>query len=205
MDRKNQSDTNLPLSVKEIDDVANWYVLYVANGHEFEVSKNLERFLTKVGKRDRLEEIFIPISRIQVIKNRTFVTKEQCVYSGYIFILIKLDRILISQLPDIKFVFRILQDNNSWPHILKDEEIKKLKECISSKDKEKVEKTKSYNFYVGQDVKIISGLFTGIHGEIEHIKKTYITVSVYPFSKKFRSVKTDVFPQDLIPIECEIK
>ncbi len=68
-----------------------WYVLHSQTGHENRVQNNLEQRIQSLGVEDKIFECIVPTRDVIVIKKGKKTKQKEKVFSGYIFVKMKLD------------------------------------------------------------------------------------------------------------------
>ena len=144
-----------------------WYIIHVFSTHEQKVKKSLELLIENNHYEDKIFEIAIP-TREEMVKKESGKQKvvEKKEFPGYVFI-----KMIYDWNKDRELGYFILNTRGvtgfvgpeGRPQALSDDEVKRM-------GLEKVE-IESYDFNVGDNVKIIRGPFEGNIGTIREVNQ----------------------------------
>ncbi|WGH26089.1 MAG: hypothetical protein NHF93_00030 [Candidatus Shikimatogenerans bostrichidophilus] len=163
----------------------NWYILKIKNGYEQIIKKKLNYFKKK---KKILCKIFNPFLKKKKIKNGKKYYLKKKFYPGYLIINIFLNKNIFYKIKKINGVYNFLNERiNNLPLPLNNIEINNI---IKNYKYFKKNKKKKYNLYkkykIGDNVKIIEGIFKSLSGNIDKIykKKKKIKLIVMFFGRK---------------------
>ncbi len=160
----------------------NWYVVHTYSGYENKVKANLEKSVENNGMQDLISEVQIPIEEVVEIKNnkRRVVPRKRM--PGYVLV-------------------RMVMTNESWylvrntrgvtgfvgtgskPTPLPDSDFASLMESAT---------TTHVDIRVGDDVRILSGLFENFTGRVTEIDKENMKIRVVvPMMKRETPVELE--------------
>ncbi|MDH3004753.1 MAG: hypothetical protein NHF85_00370 [Candidatus Shikimatogenerans sp. JK-2022] len=145
----------------------NWYILNIRSGQE-----NIIKYKIKnIFKKKISYKILNPIKRIKIIKNGKKYIKKRNIYSGYLLIKIKLNKLIYYKLKNIEGINSFLNERyNDYPLPLKNKEIKNIIKNLYNQYKKKFY-IKKKKIDIGDNVKIINGLFKNIKAIVKKIYK----------------------------------
>lgn len=161
-----------------------WYILKIKNGYE-KIIKNV--LINYKKKKKILSNVFLPIKKkIKIINGKKKVIKKNF-YPGYLIIKIFLNQKILYKIKNIKGVTGFLNERlNKLPVPLNDNEINNI---INKYYKYKTLKIKNNeqiydNLNIGDNVKIIYGVFKNLNGIIENKNKKKIELSLIILNRK---------------------
>lgn len=169
-----------------------WYVLRVQPGKDLKVKEWIENNKDKFFPNERLQRVYVPQKSVFIYKNGKNILKEQLKMPGYIYIAAELEDVdvdnLIHSSPfSIMFVGRNIKQYSDNIPCLSNREVKLLlqDETANNISNDEV-------FSVGEDVKIVDGVFSGFNGVIQSInfKNNSAKINVNIFS---RSIEVELF------------
>lgn len=169
-----------------------WYVLRVQPGKDLKVKEWIENNKDKFFPNERLQRVYVPQKSVFIYKNGKNILKEQLKMPGYIYIAAELEDVdvdnLIHSSPfSIMFVGRNTKQYSDNIPCLSNREVKLLlqDETTNNISNDEV-------FSVGEDVKIVDGVFSGFNGVIQSInfKNNSAKINVNIFS---RSIEVELF------------
>ena len=167
------------------DNVKKWYVIRAISGQEKKVRDYIETEVRRNKMEDFVDQILVPMEKVYQIRNGKKVSKEKCLYPGYILI----EAALVGELPHIiKNITGVINflgsEKGGVPVPLRQAELNR----ILGKMDEMAEGVEEVNipFIVGESVKVIDGPFNNFSGVIEEINedKKKLTVIVKIFGRK---------------------
>lgn len=156
-----------------------WYVVHTYSGCEQKVKMNLEEHLERLGLRDKVTKIMVPMEDIiEVRGGKKKITSRKC-YPGYIFIQMDMDEDLWYMVKNIPKVTGFLGGRNK-PSPISEEEVNHLIDQLKSK----AAKPKPKVMYDhGENVRVIDGPFSNFNGIIEDVNpergKVKVMVSIF--------------------------
>lgn len=169
-----------------------WYILRVQTGQDLKVKEWIENNAAKFFQNGKLKRVYVPQKSVFIYKNGKNILKEQLKMPGYVYIEAELDDVdidafLRSSPFYIMFVGRNMQKDSDNIPCLNNKEVEVLLQ-------DEVGNTISNNeeFSVGEDVKIVDGVFSGFNGIIQSInlKNNSAKINVNIFS---RSIEVELF------------
>lgn len=162
-----------------------WYVVRAVSGKEKKVKEHLELEIDRLGMRDFVTQILLPIEKIYQIRNGKKVSKERNLYPGYVFI----EANLVGEVPHIikgiTNVIGFLTDKKGGDPIpLRANEVNRMLGKVDEMAESEAEL--NIPFVVGESVKVIDGPFNSFSGVIEEIneEKKKLKVMVKIFGRK---------------------
>ena len=170
-----------------------WYVVNTYAGHENRVKENLEKRLSTMGISENLFRIVVAEETQIEIKNEKSKEVVKNIFPGYLFVeMIMTDEAwyVVRNTPGVTG-FIGSSGGGAKPIPVKPNEIEKILRRIGQSDK-----AVEVDFTVGDNVKILSGPFSGMEGKIESMNdQTQIaTVLIILFG---RETPTDISYVDL--------
>ena len=170
-----------------------WYVVNTYAGHENRVKENLEKRLETMGISENLFRIVVA-EEVQIeVKNEKSKEVVKNIFPGYLFVeMIMTDEAwyVVRNTPGVTG-FIGSSGGGAKPIPVKGPEIEKILRRIGQSDK-----VVEVDFTVGDNVKILSGPFSGMEGKIESMNDTtqIATVLIILFG---RETPTDISYVDL--------
>ena len=170
-----------------------WYVVNTYAGHENRVKENLEKRLSTMGISENLFRIVVAEETQIEIKNEKSKEVVKNIFPGYLFVeMIMTDEAwyVVRNTPGVTG-FIGSSGGGAKPIPVKPNEIEKILRRIGQSDK-----AVEVDFTVGDNVKILSGPFSGMEGKIESMNdQTQVaTVLIILFG---RETPTDINYVDL--------
>jgi transcription termination/antitermination protein NusG len=170
-----------------------WYVVNTYAGHENRVKENLEKRLETMGISDNLFRIVVAEETQIEVKNEKSKEVVKNIFPGYLFVeMIMTDEAwyVVRNTPGVTG-FIGSSGGGAKPIPVKGPEMEKILRRIGQSDK-----AVEVDFAVGDNVKILSGPFSGMEGKIESMNdQTQIaTVLIILFG---RETPTDINYVDL--------
>ena len=174
-----------------------WYVVNTYAGHENRVKDNLEKRLETMGISENLFRIVVAEETQIEIKNEKTKEVVKNIFPGYLFVeMIMTDEAwyVVRNTPGVTG-FIGSSGGGAKPIPVKQEEIEKILRRIGQSDK-----VVEVDFAVGDNVKILSGPFSGMEGKIESMNDStqIATVLIILFG---RETPTDIGYVDLAKAE----
>lgn len=160
-----------------------WYVLRAVSGKENKVKEYLESEIKKSDLGKYVSQVIIPTEKTYIMRNGKKVLKEKPYLPGYILIEAALIGEVIHELRNINFVAGFLPDTQN-PQPLRQSEVNRVLGTMDELDEQQVEL--DVHYYVGENVKVINGPFSGFSGIIEeaNTEKKKLKVMVKIFGRK---------------------
>ena len=174
-----------------------WYVVNTYAGHENRVKDNLEKRLETMGIADNLFRIIVAEETQIEVKNEKSKEVVKNIFPGYLFVeMIMTDEAwyVVRNTPGVTG-FIGSSGGGAKPFPVKADEIEKILRRIGQSDK-----AVEVDFKVGDQVKILSGPFSGMEGRVESMndQNQVATVLIILFG---RETPTDINYVDLAKAE----
>jgi transcriptional antiterminator NusG len=160
-----------------------WYVLRAVSGKENKVKEYLESEIKKTDLGKYISQVLIPTEKTYTVRNGKKVMKERAYLPGYVLIEADLTGEVIHELKNLNYVAGFLT-NTKNPQPLSESDVKRI---LGTMDElEEANEEMDVKFYVGENVKVISGPFTSFSGEVEEVndEKKKLKVMVKIFGRK---------------------
>lgn len=160
-----------------------WYVLRSVSGKESKVKEYLESEIKKTDLGKYISQVLIPTEKTYTVRNGKKVMKERAYLPGYVLIEAELTGEVIHELKNINYVAGFLP-NTADPQPLRESEVKRI---LGTMDElEEASEEMDVKYYVGENVKVISGPFSSFSGEVEEVndEKKKLKVMVNIFGRK---------------------
>ncbi len=158
-----------------------WYVLHAYSGYEKKVADSILDQAIKLGVKDHIEEISVPVQNVVEVKRGVRINTERKIFPGYILIKMSLNDDtwhIIKTTPKLSGFL----GNKGKPVPISNAEAKRITEQVT----DGVEKSRPAIMYdIGEQVKVIDGPFASFNGEIEQIDedKARLRVAVLIFGR----------------------
>ena len=157
-----------------------WYVLRSVNGKENKVKEYLELEMKRTDLGKYVSHVLIPTEKTYTVRNGKKVMRERPYLPGYVLIEAELVGEVIHQLKSINFVAGFLP-NTANPQPLSEIEVKRILGTMDELEESGDEM--DIDFYIGENVKVISGPFSSFSGVIEEVneerKKLKVMVKIF--------------------------
>ena len=160
-----------------------WYVLRAVSGKENKVKEYLEAEIKKTDLAKYISQVLIPTEKTYIMRNGKKVLKERAYLPGYILIEAALVGEVIHELRNINYVVGFLPDTQN-PQPLRQSEVNRILGTMDELDEQEV--NMDIQYYVGENVKVTNGPFSGFSGIIEEVntEKKKLKVMVKIFGRK---------------------
>lgn len=160
-----------------------WYVLRAVSGKENKVKEYLESEIKKTDLGKYVSQVIIPTEKTYIMRNGKKVLKEKPYLPGYILIEAALVGEVSHELRNINYVAGFLPDTQN-PQPLRQSEVNRILGTMDELDEQQVELDIQY--FVGENVKVTNGPFSGFSGIIEEVntEKKKLKVMVKIFGRK---------------------
>jgi len=152
-----------------------WYVVNTYAGHENRVKENLEKRLETMGISDNLFRIVVAEETQIEVKNEKSKEVVKNIFPGYLFVeMIMTDEAwyVVRNTPGVTG-FIGSSGGGAKPFPVKEKEIEAILRRIGKSDK-----AVEVDFQVGDNVKILSGPFSGMEGKIESMNDQALVATV---------------------------
>ncbi|HHU97505.1 MAG: transcription termination/antitermination protein NusG [Bacteroidota bacterium] len=157
-----------------------WYVLRSVSGKENKVKEYLESEMKKSDLGNYVSQVLIPTEKVYTVRGGKKVMRERAYLPGYVLIEAELTGEVVHQLKNINYVAGFLPSTAN-PQPLRDAEVKRV---LGTMDElEEAGEEMDMKFYVGENVKVISGPFSSFTGVVEEVnderKKLKVMVKIF--------------------------
>ncbi|OPZ30516.1 MAG: hypothetical protein BWZ00_00925 [Bacteroidetes bacterium ADurb.BinA174] len=157
-----------------------WYVLRSVSGKENKVKELLEAEMKKTDLGKYVSQVLIPTEKTYIIRDGKKVIKERAYLPGYVLIEAELVGEVIHQIKNINYVAGFLPTTTN-PQPLSEIEVKRI---LGTMDElEEASNELDVKYYVGENVKVISGPFSSFSGVVEEVnderKKLKVMVKIF--------------------------
>lgn len=171
---------------KEKEIKRGWYVLRAISGKEAKVKELLEGAMKNGTLGDHLFQVLIPTEKVMTVRGGKKVIKERNLYGGYVFIEAELTGELIHEITNTTNVIDFLRerDKSKEPPMLSEADVRRM--LGTADDYAETAQVETFDYLVGENVKVKDGPFSGFPGEIEEIQrdKGKLKVAVKIFGRK---------------------
>jgi transcriptional antiterminator NusG len=151
----------------------NWYVVQVLTANEKKVKKTIEDQMIQKGFTDSIEEILLPTEKVSEVKNGEQKVVDKKLWPGYLLLRMNLTDEAWVFVRNVNGVIDFL--GGEKPTALTDAEVKGILEDLAAK-KDKV--VSRHHFNVGDNVRIVDGVFINFVGTITDIQHEKGRISV---------------------------
>ena len=160
-----------------------FYVLRAVSGKENKVKEYLEAELKNTDLNEYVGQILIPTEKTFIVRNGKKVIKERVYLPGYVLVEAALVGEVAHRLRNIPNVIGFLGGSDN-PVPLRPSEVNRILGTVDELQEQQDEA--DIQFCVGENVKIISGPFSGFTGVIEEVnaEKKKLKVMVKVFGRK---------------------
>jgi len=161
----------------------NWYVIQVLSSHEKKVLKTLMENRESENMLDLVDEVLLPSEKVSEVKKGQQKITEKRLWPGYLLVRMTLTDESWAYVKDTNGVIGFL--GGEKPTSLTEQEVKQILDELEENKKGVVQKHK---IDVGDQVKIVDGVFvnfTGIVREVSH-EKGRLSVLVSIFGRETR-------------------
>ena len=163
-------------NINEMNVGPRWYVAHTYSGYENKVKTSLERVIENRGLGDLIFDICIPVEIVIEKKGEVEKEVEHKVFPSYVYVKMVMNDETWHAVRGIQGVTGFVGPG-SRPTPLSEEEVRALNlEGVVST--EETERRVSLDFVVGDNVKVISGLFEGYNGVVQSISDDMMLVTV---------------------------
>jgi transcriptional antiterminator NusG len=160
-----------------------WYVIQVLSTHENKVKKALEDQKMLKGMSDFIAEVIVPTENVSEVKNgqQKIVTKR--IWPGYILVKLILTDDSWQYVKNIQGVIEFL--GGETPTALTEDEVAQI---LSELEKKKKSVTQKHKFKIGDNVKVVEGVFVNFMGTVMEVfpEKGTVSVNVSIFGRETR-------------------
>ena len=161
-----------------------WYVLRAISGKENTVREYIESEMKNTNLSQYVFQVLIPTEKVYQIRNGKKTIKERSYLPGYVLVEATLTGEVVHQLKNLPNVIGFLGDKAGDPIPLRQSEVNRILGTVDLLQQSEEEINIPY--YVGENVKVISGPFNDFSGVIEEVnnEKKKLKVMVLIFGRK---------------------
>ncbi|MBP6369290.1 MAG: transcription termination/antitermination factor NusG [Paludibacteraceae bacterium] len=161
-----------------------WYVLRAISGKENKVREYIESEMKNTNLSQYVFQVLIPTEKVYQIRNGKKTIKERSYLPGYVLVEATLTGEVVHQLKNLPNVIGFLGDKAGDPIPLRQSEVNRILGTVDLLQQSEEEINIPY--YVGENVKVISGPFNDFSGVIEEVnnEKKKLKVMVLIFGRK---------------------
>lgn len=165
--------------------VTKWYVLRAIGGKEKKVKEYIENEVSRLKLQSYITQVIIPTEKVYQIRNGRKISTERNFFPGYVII----EAALVGEIPhilrNISNVIGFLGETKGGaPVAMRQSEVNRILGAVD--ELAEVDEVNTAPFFVGENVKVISGVFSNFTGTIEEInnEKKKLKVIVKIFGKR---------------------
>ena len=161
-----------------------WYVMRAISGKENKVKEYIEREIKNSDLGQYVAQVLIPTEKVYQIRNGKKITKERSCMPGYILIEAALTGEIVHRLRNTPNVMGFLEEKSHTPIPVRQTEVNRILGTMDDLQETGEEMLTPY--FVGENVKVIFGPFSGFSGLIEEVnsEKKKLKVMVMIFGRK---------------------
>ena len=161
-----------------------WYVMRAISGKENKVKEYIEADMRNSDLGHYVAQVLIPTERVYQIRNGKKITKERSCMPGYVLIEADLNGEVSHRLRNTPNVIGFLEEKNHTPIPVRQSEVNRILGTVDEMQETGEEMLTPY--FVGENVKVIFGPFSGFSGVIEEVnsEKKKLKVMVMIFGRK---------------------
>ncbi|MDR0811545.1 MAG: transcription termination/antitermination protein NusG [Paludibacter sp.] len=161
-----------------------WYVLRAISGKEQKAKEFIEAAMRNSHLGTYVRQVLIPTEKVFQVRNGKKITKERSCMPGYILVEANLVGEIQHRLRNIPNILGYLEEKNHTPIPVRQTEINKILGTV-----DEIQETGEeilVPFFVGDNVKVVFGPFSGFNGIIEEVNadKKKLKVMVMIFGRK---------------------
>ena len=173
--------------------VAKWYIINVLSGYEKKVIDLIKQNATKKHTAEAFEDFVVPVEHTVELKRGKKVDAEKKIFPGYIMVNMELNDLTWNIVKNTRYVGKLLGGGNK-PLPIPEHEVKRV---LVQTEEGKVVKEMKKTFEIGENVRIISGVFETFNGIVEDVEdekqRLKILVSIFgretPVDLEFEQVE----------------
>lgn len=183
-------------NINEMNVGPRWYVAHTYSGYENKVKNSLEKVIENRGLGDRIFDIRIPVETVIEKKGDTEKEVEVKIFPSYVYVKMVMNDETWHAVRNINGVTGFVGPG-SRPTPITEDEVRALN--LEGANEEKTEEKRvSLAFAVGDNVKIVSGLFEGYAGVVQAITEDQLQATVL-IKRGRRDMPIEVETSDLEP------
>jgi len=162
-----------------------WYALRAISGKESKIKEYIETESKNTDLGQYVSQVLIPTEKVYQIRNGKKITKERSCMPGYVLVEANLLGETLHRLRNTPNVLGFLgEKNNNVPTPIRSSEMNRILGTMDEIQETGEEFLTPY--YVGENIKVIFGPFSGFSGVIEEVndEKKKLKVMVMIFGRK---------------------
>ncbi len=161
-----------------------WYVLRAISGKENKVKEYIDAEIKNSDLGQFVAQVLIPTEKVFQIRAGKKITKERSYLPGYVLIEANLSGEIQHRLRNTPNVLGFLGEKDNTPTPIRQSEVNRILGTVDELQETGEEMLTP--FYVGENVKVINGPFSGFSGLIEEVsnEKKKLKVMVLIFGRK---------------------
>jgi len=157
----------------------NWYIINVLSGYEKKVVSLIKENAVKKQVIDAFRDFVIPVEHTVEIKRGKKVNTEKKMLPGYIMVFMDLNDLTWNIVKNTQYVGKFLGTSNT-PLPISESEVKRV---LKQVEEGKVRKEMRRFFEIGENVKIVQGVFETFNGMVEEVddekQRLKVLVSIF--------------------------
>ena len=179
-----------------------WFVIQIMSGQEKKVEKNLRENRTLTGMNDMILEVIIPTENVAEVKCGKQKISEKRLWPGYALIKMKLTDDSLMYVKETNGVIGFLGGGQPVP--LSEIEVAEILHDLQARKGEIAYKNK---IQVGDNVKIVDGVFVNFMGIVEEVnhEKGKLSVMVSIFGRDTRVDDLEFWQVEEAPIDVQVE
>lgn len=161
-----------------------WYVLRAISGKENKVKEYIESEMKHSELSQFVSQVLIPTEKVFQIRNGKKITKERSYLPGYVLIEANLTSEIQHRLRFTPNVLGFLTEKDNTPTPIRQSEVNRILGKVD--ELQEIGEEMLTPYYEGENVKVITGPFSGFTGVIEEVnsEKKKLKVMVLIFGRK---------------------
>ena len=161
-----------------------WYAMRAISGKENKVKEYIEAESRNTDFGQYVAQVLIPTEKVYQIRNGKKITKERSCMPGYVLVEANLVGETLHRLRNTPNVIGFLGEKNNVPTPIRPSEMNRILGTMDEIEETGEELLVPY--YMGENVKVIFGPFSGFSGVIEEVneEKKKLKVMVMIFGRK---------------------
>ncbi len=179
-----------------------WYVIQVMSGQEKKVKKAIDESTFPQEIEGLIEEVLVPIENVSEVKKGQQKISEKRLWPGYAFVRMTFTPEVWQFIKGINGVIDFIGGGKPVP--LSDQEVEEILDDLKKRSGSVVQK---HQFEVGDQVKIVDGVFVNFPGnvlEVNH-EKGRLSVMVAIFGRETRVDDLEFWQVEQLPHGAEIE
>ena len=176
--------------------IAKWYIINVLSGYENKVVSLIQENALKKQTLDSFKDFVVPVENAVELRKGKKVKAEKKIFPGYIMVNMVLNDLTWNIVRNTQYVAKLLGGANVPLSIPECEVTRVLKQVEDGKVAREMKKS----FEVGENVKIISGVFETFNGFVEEVEdskqRLKVLVSIFgretPVELQFDQVEKSI-------------